>query len=84
MWQKCPICDGSGTVYTPASSNLTSISTGGGTCPVCNGRRIISSLNGLPPSLMPAEVFFNEKGLNKGSDFRDANMESQQEYFGKK
>ena len=45
MWQKCPICDGEGRV------------TGNGTtssvhqvCPTCNGARIISELNGLPPN----------------------------------
>jgi len=40
-WQKCPICDGTGrnpfsTIYTP--------------CPICNAKRIISTLNGLPPN----------------------------------
>lgn len=39
-WQKCPICEGTGTL-----SFLNYI------CPTCNGKRIISSVNGLPPTI---------------------------------
>lgn len=42
-------------------------------CDVCKGRKIIHQLSGLPPA-----------SKDEGTDFRDGNMESQQEYFGKK
>ena len=61
MWQKCPICNGTGN--DPRFNS---------TCSTCNGTKIISELTGLPPS------------HSQSSDFRDQNMESQQEYFGKK
>ena len=43
-FQKCPICNGSGTIKPQPYEGI--IST---VCPVCNGQRIISELNGLPP-----------------------------------
>lgn len=52
MWQKCPICNGEGSITklipydgrsTVVSSPISSV------CPVCKGQRIISELNGLPP-----------------------------------
>lgn len=43
MWQKCPICDGTGKTY-----NLSSLSFK--ICSVCNGAKIISELTGLPPN----------------------------------
>lgn len=43
-WQRCPICNGSGTVYNTLSSN------GFTACTVCNGKKIISTINGLPPT----------------------------------
>jgi hypothetical protein len=43
MWQKCPVCSGSGRVDNFTSS-LATIS-----CHVCNGKGIISELTGLPP-----------------------------------
>lgn len=64
-YQQCPVCQGSGTVFAPLSSTTSAV------CTVCNGRKIIDTLTGLPPLLSSA-------------DFRDAPMESQQEYFGKK
>lgn len=49
-WQKCPICNGTG--IDPGPNNTMS------TCPVCtvcNGKRIISEVNGLPPgSMLPS------------------------------
>ena len=41
MFQKCPICEGSGEV----PSNLLDT-----TCSVCKGEKIISTLTGLPPN----------------------------------
>ena len=43
MFQTCPLCQGSG-YYLPLG-----YSGGHQQCPTCNGRRIISSLTGLPP-----------------------------------
>lgn len=43
MWQKCPICNGTGNHNQPYA-NATS-----GICKVCGGKGIISELTGLPP-----------------------------------
>lgn len=43
MWQKCPICNGSGQV-----NGLSILFQ---TCSVCNGKKIISELTGLPPQI---------------------------------
>jgi RecJ-like exonuclease len=45
MWQKCPICDGTGKNY--GYSSLLSYNPN---CPTCNGQRIISELTGKPPA----------------------------------
>jgi DnaJ-class molecular chaperone len=42
-WQKCPVCDGTGHVFSPYG-------TGGTTCNCCNGHGIINVINGLPPA----------------------------------
>lgn len=50
MWQKCPICDGEGRVTSNGlSSSVHQV------CSVCKGAKIISELNGLPPSLKPMD-----------------------------
>lgn len=43
MFQKCPVCDGFGNVY---SSLLTSQQI----CSVCNGQKIIHQVTGQPPN----------------------------------
>jgi hypothetical protein len=48
MWQKCPICNGSGTI--PNEFNNSGAWSPFVTCTTCNGEKIISSLHGLPPS----------------------------------
>jgi len=45
MWQKCPICNGEGKV-----PNYGSITSQFSVCPTCNGTRIVSEINGLPPA----------------------------------
>lgn len=50
MWQKCPICNGEGTV--PNYGVVTSLFS---VCPTCNGTRIISEINGLPPGFPSTE-----------------------------
>jgi DnaJ-class molecular chaperone len=47
MWQKCPVCNGTGKV-SDTLSNSTSA-----TCTVCQGKKIISELTGLPPVGIP-------------------------------
>jgi DnaJ-class molecular chaperone len=42
-WQKCPVCNGSGSNY----NNLYQTS---GLCSTCNGHGIISALTGAPPA----------------------------------
>lgn len=65
MYQKCPICNGTGVIPTP---NITSCFK---TCDTCNGKKIISSTTGLPP-MFP--IISNE-------DLRDDdNMETQRKY----
>ena len=70
MWQKCPVCNGLGTV-----PNFTL--TANTTCPTCNGARIISEVNGLPPAIP-----LNTSSTSSTGDFRD-NVESQDEYYGR-
>jgi len=46
MWQKCPICNGSGQVETDGmSTNPYTL------CPTCKGWRIISTITGRPPQI---------------------------------
>ena len=40
MWQKCPICNGTG---------IVEISNYNRKCDTCNGKKIINTLTGLPP-----------------------------------
>lgn len=81
MWQQCPQCKGSGRNYNGLSSDSRTV-----VCDVCNGHKIINELTGLPPQTTRPVQDFGEavrKLKNQNTDFRDANMESQQEYFGK-
>ena len=71
-FQKCPICNGEGRKVNIHSTAMYE------TCTTCNGRGIIDELTGLPPKYNATTTDSNS------SDFRDAPMESQQEYFGKK
>lgn len=45
-FQKCPLCEGTGVDPNVLVSNISSPP-----CPVCNGKRIISTLTGLPPKI---------------------------------
>jgi len=91
MWQKCPICHGTGKVCSTVSA-LEWV-----TCKTCNGTTIISELNGLPPDFEKnkkelQQYEFPKRGSHlwnylqkeKSTDFRDNDMETQQEYFGNK
>ena len=68
-YQKCPICNGKGTkpMYEIPTNGIGIYSN---FCHTCNGTGIISEITGKPPK-------------SDNTDFRDFNMESQQEYFGK-
>lgn len=53
MWQKCPICLGTGKINS-FSSTVFQLD-----CEVCNGKKIISELTGLPPGpkkTLPVQV----------------------------
>ncbi len=86
MYQKCPICNGTGKSYNNMTINTSS------TCRTCNGKGIISKLTGNAPTWqgdMNMESQQEYFGLNKkpysSGDFRDDdNRESQDEYFGRK
>ena len=43
MWQKCPICKGTGSTLGVTPNAFSS------SCPTCNGARVISEITGLPP-----------------------------------
>jgi len=43
VWQKCPICFGTGILQQGGTYNTVP------TCPTCNGKRIISTLTGNAP-----------------------------------
>ena len=43
MYQKYPICNGSGNTYSNYSLNTSA------SCKTCNGKGIISEVTGLPP-----------------------------------
>jgi len=50
MWQKCPICNGTGQASTLVNGIYNSI------CPTCSGSRIISQITGLPPAFMKPAI----------------------------
>lgn len=45
MWQKCPVCDGTGITQNYVTTAIISSQ-----CTVCRGQKIIYELTGLPPS----------------------------------
>ena len=49
-FQKCPSCNGNGTVNTYSNLSGTSAANFNITCLTCNGEKILSEQNGLPPS----------------------------------
>ncbi len=87
MWQKCPICNGTGRTHNTLSSLSFEI------CSTCNGKKIISELNGLPPNYEQNKIEHQKTNIPNpktdnfrtypSKDFRDGDFESQQEYFGK-
>jgi len=50
MWQKCPICEGTGRNSAPLSDSSYHI------CSVCEGRKIINVETGLPPKTNNNEI----------------------------
>lgn len=52
LWQTCPVCDGTGKVWAEQHGiNLRFQNC----CQVCEGKRIISTLTGLPPAGLKEE-----------------------------
>jgi len=52
-WQLCPKCAGQGRIWTPPDWPYNETYTTGGQsfeCDVCKGKKVISSITGLPPS----------------------------------
>lgn len=45
MWQRCPICNGTGIDHTAYGQSNTSQPV----CPTCKGKRIIGVITGKPP-----------------------------------
>lgn len=63
-WQKCPICNGDGQVNNNFStSSIYKI------CPLCDGKRIISELTGLPPNVIGIPVKISDE--QKASEIAD-------------
>lgn len=60
MWQKCPICNGTGNNNAIENYNFTSV------CKTCNGKGIISQITGLPPKVVEIRPISKDSG-----DFRD-------------
>ena len=48
-WQLCPKCNGDGNLYRYNSPAL--ICSTSAVCDICNGRKIISVVTGLPPTM---------------------------------
>lgn len=64
MWQKCPICNGTGNNNTLVGEIFSNV------CTTCSGKGIISELTGLPPTGLGSNDYKNTKIGNSG-DFRD-------------
>ena len=60
MWQKCPICNGTG--KTGEKLGYYSIKPN---CSVCQGTKIISEVSGFPPTFVPAEDFTSNVNVSK-------------------
>lgn len=70
MWQKCPVCAGSGREYNSLDMSTSS------PCSVCNGKKIISELSGLPPqgSQLSMEEAEKKKWNNLGQKSEPENL----------
>lgn len=66
MWQKCPICNGTGTTFYPLSSSTSAV------CTVCDGRKIISYANGNPPGMN--DIINNRSIKSPGSVWDNAEL----------
>lgn len=67
-FQKCPICNGTGTI---ASGNYITSTI----CPVCQGKRIISELTGLPPYMGTNENVETTNNINPIGQQLDLNYQ---------
>ena len=60
MFQKCPICNGEGRIPDDVWNGNSSAYNTHKTCPTCRGERIISTKNGLPPSMQMVDCCNND------------------------
>jgi DnaJ-class molecular chaperone len=60
MWQKCPICNGTGCNNSLDGGIFTN------KCRTCDGKGIISEVTGLPPN-----NYYKTNTANTSTDFRD-------------
>lgn len=75
MWQVCPLCKGEGYLSHPLSDTDMGFMQGSQfrfsndtVCTVCNGKKIISEITGLPPSTKPEyEVDPNKTNTTDGN-----------------
>jgi DnaJ-class molecular chaperone len=65
MYQKCPICEGSGNIV-----NFKGKITKDSICPTCNGKRIIHTQSGLPPRPVVMTIQTQGNENNNGANFR--------------
>jgi len=80
MWQKCPQCQGSGVEPTIGIHSNIPI------CTVCDGHKIISQLNGLPPqTTRPAKDYsqtnFSNSGTLDNTNYLKANPKAVTAFF---
>lgn len=64
MYQKCPICNGSGNTYSNYSLNTSA------SCKTCRGTGMISEITGLPPNTLFEVLGIPKDRFNSG-DFKD-------------
>ncbi len=66
-WETCPVCQGLGTV--PPPPGLTNVSME--QCSVCYGKKIISTLTGLPPGYDPAAAIGKDTNSTRDHSISD-------------
>lgn len=89
MWQKCPICNGSGIAQLENGYTQYNDYTVTPKCNVCNGMKIISEVNGLPPNWRPSEESKHsveelkkyQKWLNESHELSDEEIKKVAERF---
>lgn len=77
MWQKCPICNGTGYVKYSGCGDVK--------CTVCDGKKIINEITGKPPSNRAVEYPLTPKDCFVGPGpkgyFSDYNKHIRDKYI---